>query len=76
MILDPGKMLICVFFFLQYVFDFNEGVGVTSGSGGNLTIANVVDFPYLFGKGMALSVGRMAYVSPYPLSIPPPPPSI
>jgi len=44
----------------EYVFDFNEGVGVTGGAGGNLTIANVLDFPYLFGKGMALSVGRMA----------------
>jgi len=44
----------------EYVFDFNEGIGLTGGAGGNLTIANVVDFPYLFGKGMALSVGRMA----------------
>jgi oxalate decarboxylase/phosphoglucose isomerase-like protein (cupin superfamily) len=44
----------------EYVFDFNQGIGVTGGAGGNLTIANVVDFPYLFGKGMALSVGRMA----------------
>lgn len=44
----------------EYVFDFNEGVGVTGGSGGNLTIANVADFPYLYGKGMALSVGRLA----------------
>lgn len=49
---------------LQYVFDFNTGIGTTGGSGGNLTIANVVDFPYLYGKGMALSVGKMAYVSP------------
>jgi len=44
----------------EYVFDFNQGIGVTGGAGGNLTLANVVDFPYLFGKGMALSVGRMA----------------
>lgn len=43
----------------EYVFDFNQGVGVVSGAGGNLTIANVADFPYLYGKGMALSVGRL-----------------
>lgn len=43
----------------QYVFDFNEGVGTTGGAGGNLTVANVADFPYLYGKGMALSVGRL-----------------
>lgn len=44
----------------DYVFDFDSDVGVVGGAGGNLTIANVADFPYLFGKGMALSVGRMA----------------
>jgi len=44
----------------EFVFDFNAGVGVTGGAGGNLTVADVSDFPYLFGKGMALSVGRLA----------------
>lgn len=43
----------------DYVFDFNQGTGTTGGAGGNLTIANVADFPYLYGKGMALSVGRL-----------------
>jgi oxalate decarboxylase/phosphoglucose isomerase-like protein (cupin superfamily) len=43
----------------EYVFDFNEGVGTTGGAGGNLTVANVADFPFLYGKGMALSVGRL-----------------
>ena len=41
------------------------------GSGGNLTVANVQDFPYLLGKGMALSVGKMAYVSLSPPICPP-----
>jgi len=44
----------------DFVFDFNAGVGVNGGAGGNITIANVADFPYLIGKGLSLTVGRMA----------------
>ncbi|KAF9649044.1 RmlC-like cupin, partial [Thelephora ganbajun] len=44
----------------QFVFDFNSGVGLVSGAGGNITVANLADFPYLLGKGMSLTVGKMA----------------
>lgn len=54
---------------LQFVFDFNAGVGLSGGAGGNITVANLADFPFLLGQGMSLAVGEMAYVS---LSICPP----
>lgn len=54
----------------QFVFDFNAGVGVAGGAGGNITIANLADFPYLLGHGMSLAVGQMACVS-YPSICPP-----
>jgi len=47
----------------QFVFDFNAGIGVGKGAGGNITVANVADFPFLVGQGMSLTVGKMAYVS-------------
>jgi len=55
---------------LQFVFDFNAGVGVARGAGGNITVANLADFPFLVGQGMSLAVGNMAYVSLFPLSVP------
>ena len=48
---------------LQFVFDFNAGVGLSGGAGGNITVANLADFPFLLGQGMSLAVGEMAYVS-------------
>ena len=54
----------------QFVFDFNSGVGVARGAGGNITVANLADFPFLLGQGMSLAVGKMAYVSLSPLSVP------
>ena len=47
----------------QFVFDFNAGVGVGKGAGGNITVANLSDFPFLLGQGMSLTVGKMACVS-------------
>jgi len=44
----------------EFVFDFNAGVGTNGGLGGNITIANIGDFPYLIGKGMSLTYGRIA----------------
>ena len=56
---------------LQFVFDFSKGVGVVGGAGGNITVANIADFPYLIKKGMSLTVGKLAYVlPPSPLSPP------
>ena len=51
----------------QFVFDFNAGVGVTKGAGGNITIANIADFPYLLDHGMSLAVGKLEYVSLSPI---------
>jgi len=50
----------------QFVFDFNAGVGVAKGAGGNITVANLADFPFLVGQDMSLAVGNMAYASPLP----------
>lgn len=47
----------------QFVFDFNAGVGVAGGAGGNITVANLADFPFLLGHGVSFAVGKMAFVS-------------
>jgi len=44
----------------DWLFDYNAGVGTTRNAGGNLTVANVANFPALFANGMALAVGQMA----------------
>ena len=54
----------------QFVFDFDAGVGVARGAGGNITVANLADFPFLLGQGMSLAFAQMAYVSSFPLSAP------
>lgn len=44
----------------DWLFDYNAGVGTTRNAGGNLTVANIANFPALFANGMALAVGQMA----------------
>jgi len=41
------------------VFDYNAGVGTTRNAGGNLTLANVANFPALFANGLAMAVVQM-----------------
>jgi len=44
----------------DWLFDFNAGVGTTISAGGNLTLANVANFPALFANGMAMAIGQLA----------------
>jgi len=43
----------------DWLFDFTSDLGTTRGAGGNLTSANVANFPALFANGLAMTVGRM-----------------
>jgi len=43
----------------DWLFDYNAGVGTVSGAGGNVTLANVANFPALFANGMAMAIGQM-----------------
>jgi len=42
------------------LFDFNAGVGTARNAGGNVTVANVANFPALFANGLAMAVVQMA----------------
>jgi hypothetical protein len=42
------------------MFDFTTGVGTGVSAGGNLTLANVANFPALLANGMAMAIGQMA----------------
>lgn len=44
----------------QWLFDFTSGLGTTSSAGGNVTVANVANFPALFANGIAMAVAQMA----------------
>jgi len=44
----------------DWLFDYNAGVGTVRNAGGNLTLANVANFPALFANNMAMAVGQMA----------------
>jgi len=44
----------------DWLFDYNAGVGTVRNAGGNLTVANVANFPALFANGMAMAVGQVA----------------
>jgi len=44
----------------DWLFDYNAGVGTTRSAGGNLTVANVANFPALFANGMAMAIGQLA----------------
>jgi len=55
----------------QFVFDFNAGVGVRKGSGGDIIVASLADFPFLADRRISLTMGKMAYVS-LSISISPP----
>ena len=43
----------------QWLFDYTSGLGTTKSAGGNLTAANVANFPALFANGLAMTVGQM-----------------
>ena len=44
---------------LQWIFDYNAGVGTTRAAGGNLTVSNVANFPALFANGIAMAIGDL-----------------
>jgi len=44
----------------DWLFDYNAGVGTVRSAGGNLTLANIANFPALFSNGMAMAIGQMA----------------
>jgi len=44
----------------DWLFDYNAGVGTVRNAGGNLTLANVANFPALFANNMAMAVGSIA----------------
>lgn len=44
----------------DWLFDYNAGVGTVRSAGGNLTVANVANFPALFANGMAMAIGQMS----------------
>ena len=44
---------------VQWLFDFTSGFGTTKSAGGNVTAANVENFPALFANGMAMTIGQM-----------------
>jgi len=43
----------------DWLFDFTSGLGTTMSAGGNLTVANVANFPALFANGLAMAIGQM-----------------
>ena len=43
----------------QWLFDYTSGLGTTKSAGGNLTAANVANFPALFANGLAMTIGQM-----------------
>jgi len=44
----------------DWLFDYNAGVGTVVSAGGNLTLANVANFPALFANNIAMAIGQMA----------------
>jgi hypothetical protein len=44
---------------MQWLFDFTSGLGTTRSMGGNITAANVANFPALFANGLAMTIGQM-----------------
>ena len=47
------------------MFDYNAGVGTARNAGGNLTLANVANFPALFANGVSLP---SAFLPSFPFS--------
>ena len=43
----------------QWLFDYTSGLGTTKSAGGNITAANVANFPALFANGLAMTIGQM-----------------
>jgi len=43
----------------DWMFDYTTGLGTTKSAGGNLTAANVANFPALFANGLAMTIGQM-----------------
>jgi oxalate decarboxylase/phosphoglucose isomerase-like protein (cupin superfamily) len=43
----------------DWLFDFTSGLGTTQTAGGNLTVANVANFPALFANGLAMAVAQI-----------------
>lgn len=43
----------------DWLFDFTSGLGTTRNAGGNMTAANVANFPALFANGMAMTIAQM-----------------
>jgi len=43
----------------DWLFDYNAGVGTVRAAGGNLTLANIANFPALFANGVAMAIGQM-----------------
>jgi len=43
----------------DWVFDFTSGLGTARNAGGNMTAANVANFPALFANGMAMTIGQI-----------------
>ncbi|KAF9790710.1 RmlC-like cupin [Thelephora terrestris] len=43
----------------DWLFDFTSGLGTTRSAGGNVTAANVANFPALFANGLAMTIGQM-----------------
>jgi len=41
------------------MFDFTSGLDTTVSAGGNLTLANVANFPALFANGLAMAIGQI-----------------
>jgi len=44
----------------DWLFDFTSSPSTVSTAGGNITAANVANFPALFANGLAMTVGQMA----------------
>jgi hypothetical protein len=44
----------------QWLFDFKAGVGTVRNAGGNVTAANVGNFPALIANGMAMAIVDLA----------------
>jgi len=43
----------------DWLFDFTSDLGTTRSAGGNITAANVANFPALFANGMAMTIVQM-----------------
>lgn len=43
----------------DWMFDFTTGFGTTRSAGGNVTSANVANFPALFANGIAMTIAQM-----------------